>query len=167
MSDHNESVDPAAEHDAGIRARVVHDLAAGSAEMFSKGGRVLEARVAIQSVPLLTDLMKVGLFSMNLDSASGPDRLARGGFPAERVSSFLLGVGMLYAIEVAPTVKSADGIESISVEELAQHVRRIENSFGEIPVDRGMLTEVASIARRNLMRAATPANAGQAPEAGS
>ena len=150
MEEHGYSADVARENDSAMRATVVYEVASAVPHLFSHGGNVLAAPVALQSKPLLVDLMKVGLFSMNLDSASSFERRSGTAFPADRISSFILGMAVLYAIEVAPTENSAEDPPVVSLDALNRHVRRIEAAFGEIPVDLAMISQVTRIANVRL-----------------
>lgn len=145
----------AIERDREIRAAVILDVAMRRPHRYSRQGIELGAMAALQSQPLVTDLVKLGLFSMNIEKIIALDEREDGeAVSFSRIPSFLLGVGVHYAIEVAPTLKSPEGSPPvISVGGLENHVRRIEKHFGIIPVDSALVARVAILARDHLQMA--------------
>lgn len=106
---------------------------------FRLKGLPLRAPRALMSSELVTDLMKVGIFSLNLQAGQGPQTAHKDpltGFGAQA----LIAVGFDYAIEAVP--RDPDDPEAVNLEDLRDHVRTIEGVFGAIPVDQYLVSRI-------------------------
>lgn len=141
--------------DRTLRAHVILDVARRLPQRYGKQGVELGAMTAFQRQPLVSDLLKLGLFSMNISRIIELGEANGENVTFSAIPSFLLGVGIHYAIEVAPTMASPmPGSPVVDVDRLERHVRRIEKHFGAVPVDAALVAEVAIQARAELMAAA-------------
>lgn len=147
MDVHQEAASVHLHQDTDLRAHVILDVGSSMPHQFSRNGRTLPAEVAFQSQVLVRDLLKLGLFSMNIQSMAGLQDEA-GGIPVSfaKIPESLLGVGLHYAITVAPTVPG-EGEPIVVIDELERHVRRLERHFGRIDVDMSLVARVAEHAR--------------------
>lgn len=126
---------------------------------FRLNGQPLRAPKAMMSSDLVTDLMKVGIFSLNLQAGHSPRDESKpvSGFGAQ----LLIATGFDYAIEAVP--RAAGDPLSINLEDLRDHVRRIEGVFGTIPVDQYLVSRVTMQANdRNNFAPEHPTAAGSA-----
>lgn len=81
-------------------------------------------------VGILRNLMKLGAFSLN---APALEQAPGGGLDPDAIPAAMIGLGLDYALEVAPRVEGDENM--ISADGLEAHVARIEDTFGEIRVD--------------------------------
>lgn len=133
------------------RAEVVFKALTLKERVYAWRGNELPSAVAMQSEPLVTALLKTGLFAINIQSmvtlTGGPDA---GKLPVEAVPSFLLGMGADYAVSVAPQMAGAPEGEVIDVAQLVAAVEKLESVMGDIPVDARLISEVCGVARKQL-----------------
>lgn len=116
------------------------------APMFERDGRRLEAPVALRTISVGTDLLKLGLFALNIHSLARLNQDT----PAVRALPLpgeLLGLAFDFALETAPAT-DVDGRRCISVRDLARLTALIEASFGEIRVDPALAEELAVLTGR-------------------
>ena len=128
---------------------------------YTRNGLVLDATAAFQSHPLVENLLKLGIFSMNIPTMSGLEEAAhRAGVNFAAVPSALIATGIHYAISVAPRQKGFEGDEApvICLDALAAHVAKIERELSEIHIDHGLVSSVRMAAQKRL-------EAGGAPQA--
>ncbi len=147
LHDEKESIEVSLSSD--MKARVLLDIGASMPHRFSRNNRTLPAVSAFQSQVLVRDLLKLGLFSMNIPSmASIEGEGSRGGMSFNKVPDAILGMGIHYAVTVSPTDPEAgqDG-PVILIDELERHVKRLEAHFGTIHVDMQVVSRVAQLAR--------------------
>lgn len=148
--------------DRELRAEVILEAVSTCPRVFTKNGLVHPVKVAMQSTELVTNLIKLGLFSINVPNMSEMQEAADGeGISFDRVPSFILGMAVHYAVEAAPIAAepSPDGTPMVSLDDLASHVERIEEVFGTVSVDHDLVNGVARLAARRLV-AMEPAMAG-------
>ncbi|MFG6083436.1 hypothetical protein ACEUZ9_004696 [Paracoccus litorisediminis] len=134
--------------DGELRAEVMLEAALARSHHFTKNGHVLPVELAFQSAELVTNLVKLGLFSMNMPNMSEMEASAEdGSISFNRVPAFLLAVGIDYAIEVAPTVDmlGPGGAQVISLDALADHIDRIETHFGAITIDADLINRITML----------------------
>ncbi|MCE6959694.1 hypothetical protein LAZ40_11755 [Cereibacter sphaeroides] len=112
---------------------------------FHKSGRTLRAPVAFRSQALVRDILKVGLFSMNVPGQDRAGEEGRSGFAAPALPSALLGLAFHYALEAAPRAEGAPE-ETIDLGDLESHVALIERYFGPIGVDMDLVARVSILA---------------------
>lgn len=150
---YNEDQAAARDGDLKMRADVVFEALMLQDRTYERHGRKLSAGVAMQSEPLVTALLKTGLFATNIQSmvtlARGTD-IPTGKVEFDQVPSFLLGMGAHYAVTVAPKMSgSADGAV-VDVEALIVSTEKLEEVMGDIPVDKRLVEEVCKAARLRL-----------------
>ena len=147
MHTHNEAQSVQLHRDTDMRAQVLLDVGMSMPHQFSRNGRTFSAETAFQSQVLVRDLLKLGLFSMNIQLMAGL-RDDTGNIPVSfaRVPESLLGVGLHYAISVAPTDPQEEE-PVVLIDNLEKHVQILERHFGQIDVDMGLVARVAQWAR--------------------
>ncbi|MCW3782566.1 DUF2608 domain-containing protein [Defluviimonas salinarum] len=148
MSSLNETESVRLDLDTDFRARVLLEVGMRCPHQFSRNGRTFPAGTAFLSQVLVRDLLKLGLFSLNIHSMAGLDERASG-MPVSfaRIPSSLLGIGLHYAIDVAPRdPDSPDGAPVVLIDDLERHVQRIEAHFGPVDIDMGLVARVAQCA---------------------
>ena len=144
--------DSASHEELLLRANVLLEVGLTSPYRFTRNGHVLQADVAFQSAPLVRNLLKLGLFSMNLNSMiSVNEQIEEDKLSYSRVPSFLLAVGLHYAIDVAPLDPASPAEDMvISLDALDAQVARLEKTFGTIAIDTELLGIIPSLARERL-----------------
>lgn len=132
--------------DTDLRARVILDVGMRLPHQFSRNNRTFPASTAFQSQVLVRDLLKLGLFCMNIPSMAGLQD-SEGNIPVSfaRIPESLLGIGVRYAIRVSADPADYDPV--IQIDDLERHVERIEAHFGPIDIDMGLVARVAQCAR--------------------
>lgn len=149
--------------DRALRALIILEAGCAQACTFTKNGHVLQPQVALQSVDLLRDLMKLGLFCLNIpiSGAKTEDDEEDGETRFDRFPSFFLGMSIHYAITVAPALEDFDPegravsrrpgvVPTIDLERLSDHVSRIEREFGVVPVDDELIARASQLATHRL-----------------
>lgn len=134
------------------RARLMIRIASTCPHLYAKDGRALTFDLAFQREALVSDLLKTGLFAMNLHRHVSAGREGRslgvGGMP-----SFLVASGLHYAIVAAPLeAGSAPGRPVVDVDALSRQVDRVERTFGTIPVDHALAARMSGFARARAAR---------------
>lgn len=85
-----------------IRARVILDVGRRLPHQFTRNNRTFRAETAFQSQVLVRDLLKLGLFCMNIPSMSGlQDDEGKVPVTFNQIPESLLGIGVRYAIRVS------------------------------------------------------------------
>ncbi len=145
--DESESIEVSQSSD--MKARVLLDIGAAMPHRFSRNNVTLPAVSAFQSQVLVRDLLKLGLFSMNIPSmASIGNSGARDGISFSRIPDALLGMAIHYAVTVSPTdPETPDDAPVILIDELERHVKRLEAHFGIIQIDMQVVSRVQQLAR--------------------
>lgn len=133
------------------QAEALLDIALSLPRRYSHAGMIVGAREAMQNVDLARDLLKLATFSAGLEDAVNAS-LEEAGRDIH-APTVLLGMGLHYAIEVAPARAPGDPID-LSL--LAQHVRRIEGAVGLIAVDPRLLDGISRLARERIMKSPEP-----------
>ena len=128
-------------------AELLLDLAEKCDVSFKKNGMTLSAEVAMLSPSLVVQLVKLGLFSLNVSSMArmgqGDDHdpgIAR----LPYIPSALLGLGFHYAMTAAP--RDIDDAKIVHVDALDEHIKFIERTFGDIDVDLELIDQIKHIA---------------------
>jgi len=144
------------DRDIDVRAWLLVLGAAGSRRSFEQGGHILGPVEALQHHPLVVDLMKLGLFSLNVDMfarenpgiAIPEDFQVGGEVTLANVPLFLIAMGFLYAIKVAPNSDEGEDEDEnvISLDGLRSHIARIEGSMGSIAYDPILTSRVTTLA---------------------
>lgn len=144
--------------DANYRAMVLLQTGMDKPHVYSRNDRIFGPDIAFQSQVLVRDLLKLGLFSMNIHSMAGLEDVD-GNIPVSfaRVPASLLSIGLDYAIDVAPT-DANDEIEVpvVSLDQLEYQIQRLEQHFGQIVVDISLVARVARLARDILAQSQEP-----------
>ncbi|MBW3243610.1 hypothetical protein KUV57_13130 [Epibacterium sp. DP7N7-1] len=132
--------------DTDLRALVILDIGMRLPHQYSRNDRTYPAQTAFQSQVLVRDLLKLGLFCMNIPSMAGIQD-AEGTIPVSfaRIPESILGIGLRYAIQVSAHPSENDPI--LQIDDLEKNVKRIEAHFGPIDVDMGLVARVAQCAR--------------------
>lgn len=150
---HTEDQAAARDGDLRMRADVVFEALMLQDRSYERHGRKLSAGVAMQSEPLVTALLKTGLFATNIQSmvtlARGRD-VPAGKVEFDQVPSFLLGMGAHYAVSVAPKMSGSQDETIVDVGALIASTEKLEEVMGDIPVDRRLVEEVCKTARLRL-----------------
>ena len=127
---------------------------------FERYGYVLPAAEALQSHEVTGSLLKMAVFSMNMHTMRIP-----GQSPGEAepilIPDFLIAAGMHYAMMVSPFTGNRGQDETIAhVDDLLEHIERIEATHGEISIDRGLVDLICT----RLDIAIEPEGTAPAPE---
>jgi hypothetical protein len=102
----------------------------------------------------------MAVFSMNMHTMRIPGQRP-GGIDPVMIPDLLIAAGMHYAMVVAPFTGSRGQDETVAhVDDLLEHVARIEAAHGEIAIDRGLVDLVCT----RLETAIEPEITAQAPE---
>lgn len=153
----------ATDRDIEFKAKVLVETGRRSPHVFARNGRTFGPLVSFQSQPLVRDLMKLGIFSMNLQTMAELEATAPGAAKFGKVPAALLAMGFHYAIDVAPgDVDPENGIRTVLVDDLERHVDRIETAFGQIDIDPQLVERVSIVARELTLMPDGPANGGRA-----
>lgn len=135
------------------RAALLLEVAASCPHKYTRNGLVHNAQTAFQSKPLVTNLLKLGIFSMNIPTMSGLDEATeKVGVSFATVPSALLATGVHYAIAVAPRAEGPEDEETpiICLDALEAHVMRIEKELSEIHIDHDLVAHIRVLAQRKL-----------------
>lgn len=132
----------------GMHAQVLLQVGMDMPNQYHRNNRTFPAHTAFQSLPLVRDLLKLGLFCMNMPTMAQPQNGAGElGAAGIRAPEAILGVGFRYAISVM-SAPSPGSFPILQIDDLERHVSRIEKVFGQIDVDMGLVHEVGRLARR-------------------
>lgn len=139
--------------DRELSAAGLLDVGLARKHHFTKNGHILPAEQAFQSSELISNLMKLGLFSMNIPLSDDASLDGDGLVHTARIPVFLLAMGLDYAIEASPTIAepTQSGEPVISLDALAEHIAKIENGFGAISIDHELVDRIAMLANYRLM----------------
>lgn len=106
---------------------------------FERFGFVLPAGEALQSQEVTGSLLKMAVFSVNMHTVKSPGHLP-GAVDPVFIPDLLIAAGMHYAMMVAPyTGNRSQDVTIAHVDDLLEHVARIELAHGDISIDRGLV----------------------------
>lgn len=146
------------DEDANYRASVLLATGMEKPHVYSRNDRIFGPDIAFQSQVLVRDLLKLGLFSMNIHSMAGLEDTG-GNIPVSfaRVPASLLSIGLDYAIDVAPTDANEEiSVPVVSLDQLELQIQRLEQHFGQIVVDISLVARIARLARDVLAQGQEP-----------
>lgn len=121
---------------AGEAAALLRDLARKSSVRFFRLGVERSSEEILHYPEVVSCLLKIGLFSLNISSMARMGAPDEGDPPLLRLPvmpAAILGLGFDYALEAAPRVEGLDNV--IDVSRMIRHVRNIEAWFGSIDLD--------------------------------
>lgn len=159
MTKLNERESQRLEQETDLKARILLEVGMQMPHRFSRNGRVFPAGQAFQSQVLVRDLLKLGLFAMNIPSmADLPDRLGERPVTFATVPEAFLGLALRYAVIVSESSRDPEPI--VEIDDLDRRVRRLEAHFGRIDIDMSLVARVAQCAR-DVSLSPELANGGQ------
>lgn len=150
QEDHEHDVDRAVDNQAAALIAIATSLP----HRYRHGGVNANGLQAMQNPDVVGDLVKLGIFCAGLEEASRHVLASK--HDGIALPTMLIGIGLHYAIEVAPRAEDDGHGPVIDTRGLERHVRRIEAAMGLIQIDPRLLDAVNRLARERLMRTPEP-----------